>query len=59
MNSTITNTVSMNGFMIVNNNTNTVVFFGSRTQCRDYRRAQGSPSNYSGAQRINVDLPTS
>ena len=55
--STATATVIMNGFVIVNKATNTVVYFGTRSACRAWRRAQDNMNSYSGALPVNADLP--
>ncbi len=54
---TATNTVIMNGFVIVSKNTNSVVFYGTRLACRIWRRAQSNINDYSGALPVNADLP--
>ena len=50
-------TAIMNGFVIVELQSNEVAYFGSRSQCREWRRSQTDPTMYSGAQRVNANLP--
>ena len=54
MSNATANKVSMVGFVVLNKTKNSVVFFGSRTACRDYRKSQKNIANLTGPQSVKT-----
>ena len=48
--------VTMDGFMVIDTETNELAYFGTRSQCRDFRAANNDNGSYSAPLRVTKKI---